>query len=51
VINGSGKSNNSDVAVEFIRFANDIEKAATAVEASPLPDEFADRLRKAYKKT
>ena len=33
---------------EFVRVAYDIEKAAKAVEASPLPNEFADMLRKAY---
>jgi putative phosphoesterase len=37
-----------DIKVDFIRFTYDIEKAAQAVEASPLPDELADRLRKAY---
>jgi len=36
------------IEVEFIRFEYDVEKAATAVENSPLPKEFADRLRKAY---
>ncbi|RZL98350.1 MAG: hypothetical protein EOO88_60725 [Pedobacter sp.] len=36
------------IQVEFIRFAYDIEKAATAILQSPLPDELADRLRKAY---
>lgn len=39
----------SDVAsinVEFIRFDYDIDKAAKAIEDSPLPDEFADMLRK-----
>jgi predicted phosphodiesterase len=36
------------IQVEFIRFTYDIEKAAKAIEASPLPDELADRLRKAY---
>ena len=34
--------------VEFIRFDYDINKAANAVEESPLPDELAERLRKAY---
>jgi len=34
--------------VEFIRFAYDVEKAAQAVEGSPLPDEYADMLRKGY---
>ena len=32
--------------VEFIRFEYDIEKAAKAVEESPLPNEYADMLRK-----
>ena len=36
------------VQVEFIRFQYDVEKAAKAVEASPLPNEYADMLRKAY---
>lgn len=36
------------VQVEFIRFEYDIEKAAKAIENSPLPDELADRLRNAY---
>jgi len=36
------------IGVEFVRFAYDIETAAKAVEGSPLPDEYADMLRKAY---
>jgi putative phosphoesterase len=36
------------VQVEFIRFAYDVEKAAKAVEASILPDEYADMLRNGY---
>lgn len=34
--------------VAFIRVAYDVEKVAQAVEASPLPNEYADMLRKAY---
>lgn len=34
------------IKVEFIRFEYDIEKAAKAVEGSPLPNEYADMLRK-----
>ena len=34
--------------VEFVRVEYDVEKAAKAVEASPLPDKYADNLRKAY---
>ena len=34
--------------IEFVRFAYDVEKAAKAVEESPLPNEFAEGLRKAY---
>ncbi len=36
------------IQVEFIRFEYDVEKAAKAVEESPLPNEYADMLRKAY---
>lgn len=36
------------IRVEFVRVEYDVEKAAKAVEASPLPDAFADMLRKAY---
>jgi len=36
------------VKVEFVRFAYDVEKAAKAIEGSPLPDKYADMLRKAY---
>jgi len=35
------------ISVEFIRFYYDIETAARAVEASPLPNEYADMLRNA----
>ena len=37
-----------DVSVEFVRVAYDVEATAQAVEKSPLPDAFADMLRKAY---
>jgi predicted phosphodiesterase len=36
------------IKVEFKRFEYDIEKAATAVENSILPNAYADMLRKAY---
>ena len=36
------------IKVEFIRFDYDIEKAAKAVEDSPLPNEYAEMLRKGY---
>jgi putative phosphoesterase len=36
-----------NVQVEFIRFEYDVEKAAKAVEDSPLPNELSDRLRRA----
>ncbi|QMU26519.1 metallophosphoesterase family protein [Adhaeribacter radiodurans] len=35
------------IQVEFVRVAYDVEKAAQAVEASPLPNEFAQMLRTA----
>jgi predicted phosphodiesterase len=41
-------SNKEAMQVEFIRFEYDVEKAAKAVEDSPLPNEFADMLRKGY---
>jgi predicted phosphodiesterase len=44
----SGIANKEAVHVEFIRFEYDIEKAAKAVEDSPLPDGYADMLRKGY---
>ena len=40
--------NKGALKVEFIRFEYDVEKAAKAVEESPLPDDFADMLRKGY---
>ncbi|MEY4703520.1 MAG: hypothetical protein RIR96_1417 [Bacteroidota bacterium] len=36
------------ISVAFIRFEYDVESAAKAVENSPLPDAYADMLRKAY---
>jgi predicted phosphodiesterase len=36
------------VRSELIRVEYDVEQAAVAVEASPLPNEYADMLRKAY---
>jgi putative phosphoesterase len=36
------------IGVEFIRFDYDIEKAAKAVEDSPLPNDYAESLRKAF---
>jgi putative phosphoesterase len=36
------------IAVEFVRFDYDVEKAAKAVEDSPLPNEYADMLRKGF---
>jgi predicted phosphodiesterase len=35
------------IQAEFIRFPYDVEKAAQAVEKSPLPNTFAEALRKA----
>ncbi|MBN8700339.1 MAG: metallophosphoesterase family protein [Chitinophagales bacterium] len=36
------------IQVEFVRFEYDVEKAAKAVEESPLPNEYADMLRRGY---
>lgn len=43
--NSSIKDKNS-ITTEFIRFAYDVEKAAKAVEDSPLPNAYAESLRK-----
>ena len=43
----SSITNKKSIEVEFIRFEYDIEKAAKAVEDSPLPNEYADMLRNA----
>jgi len=41
----SNLKNSDTIKVEFIRFDYDIEKAATAIENSPLPNGYADMLR------
>jgi diadenosine tetraphosphatase ApaH/serine/threonine PP2A family protein phosphatase len=41
------KSDPAYCQVEFVRVAYDVERAARAVEASPLPDAFAQMLREA----
>lgn len=38
--------NKNAVQVVFVRFDYDIEKAAQAIENSPLPDAYAESLRK-----
>jgi predicted phosphodiesterase len=45
---GTSPADTDGVQVEFIRVPYDVERAASAVEDSPLPDAFADMLRKAY---
>jgi len=45
---GSSTTVRDSVQVEFIRFDYPVEQAARAVEESPLPDAYADMLRKAY---
>jgi putative phosphoesterase len=40
--------NKSSVDVAFIRFEYDVERAARDIELSPLPDAYADMLRKGY---
>ena len=44
----SSISDKESIHAEHIRFEYDVEKAAKAVEESPLPGEYADMLRKAY---
>lgn len=41
----SSTAEKAGIQVEFIRFTYDVEKAARAVEGSPLPQAFADALR------
>jgi predicted phosphodiesterase len=41
----SSVKDKDSILVEFIRFDYDIEKAAKAIEDSPLPNEYADMLR------
>ncbi|WP_448698727.1 metallophosphoesterase family protein [Mucilaginibacter sp. AW1-3] len=51
ILNIDKKTNITDpstVSVEFIRVVYGVEEAAIAIENSPLPNEFADMLRKAY---
>ncbi len=43
----SSTSDKDSIQVEFIRFEYDVEKAAKAIESSPLPQAFADALRQA----
>ncbi len=48
-INAESSINNKDaIQVEFVRFEYDVEKAAKAVENSPLPNDFAEMLRGGY---
>jgi predicted phosphodiesterase len=42
----SSITNKQTIQVEFVRFVYDVEKAAKAVEDSPLPNEYADMLRR-----
>ena len=42
----SSNSVPGSIGVEFIRFEYDVEMAAKAVEDSPLPNEYAEMLRK-----
>ena len=44
----SSIKNKETIRVEFIRFDYDVEKAAKAIEGSPLPNEYADMLRRGY---
>lgn len=44
----SSANSEHSVQVEFRRFDYDVERAARAIEESPLPDKFADMLRRGY---
>lgn len=43
----SGTAVQNSIMVEFIRFDYDVGQAALAIEKSPLPNAYADLLRKA----
>ncbi len=45
---GASAMDPESIRAEFVRVDYDVEKVARAVEASPLPDAFADMLRRAY---
>jgi predicted phosphodiesterase len=42
------KQDKNAIDVEFVRFEYDVEKAARAIEDSPLPNEFAEMLRRGF---
>lgn len=48
ISDNSSITDRTSIEVEFIRFGYDIEKAAKAVENSPLPNEYAEMLRRGY---
>lgn len=45
---GQSDSKVDDISVDFIRVKYDVDRAAKAVEESPLPDQYAAMLRKAF---
>lgn len=45
---GSSINDKEAIQVEFVRFGYDVEKAAKAIEESPLPNEFAEMLRRGF---
>lgn len=47
ITDNSSLLENDSIKAEFIRVAYDVERAAKAIEDSPLPNEFADKLRNA----
>jgi len=46
--NNSNIRDKASIQVEFMRFDYDVERAAQAVESSPLPNQYADMLRKGF---
>ncbi|HNR09560.1 MAG TPA: metallophosphoesterase family protein [Saprospiraceae bacterium] len=48
ILENSSITNKNSIQAEFIRFDYDIEKAARAVEESPLPNEYAEMLRRGF---
>jgi diadenosine tetraphosphatase ApaH/serine/threonine PP2A family protein phosphatase len=48
-VNADSSVKNKDaVQVDFMRFEYDVERAAKAIEGSPLPNEYAEMLRRGF---
>lgn len=48
LLDNASITDKNSIHVEFVRFDYDVEKAARAVEESPLPNEYAEMLRRGF---